>query len=72
MERLFVISGGFLNFESPDVRATLDGNKQQQEDEKPMSNLVASSAAARVTDASVESHFLGLGTNWLVSMSSGA
>lgn len=40
LERLFVISGGFLNLESPDVRATSDRNKQQGEDEKPMFNPV--------------------------------
>ena len=52
-----VICGGFLDFESPDVRAALGGNEQQGEDKKPMSNPVRSSSAA-----GVESHFLGLGT----------
>jgi hypothetical protein len=52
-----VISEGFLNLESPDVRATLDGNEQQAEDEKLMSNPVGSSTAARV-----ECNCLGLET----------
>lgn len=58
---------GFLNVESPDVRATLDENKQQREDEKPMCNPVG----LRTADG-VESHFLELGTRWVVSMFSGA
>ena len=66
MERLFVICGGFLDFESPDVRATLDGNEEQGEDKKPVSKPTRSSSAARV-----ESHFLGLGTRRVASMSSG-
>ena len=65
-----VISEGFLNLESPDVRATLDGNEQQGKDEKattnPVSHPTKSSSAARV-----ESHFLGLGIRWVVSVSSG-
>jgi hypothetical protein len=48
-----------LDFESPDVRAALDGKEQQGEDEKPMSNPVRLSSAA-----GVESHILGLGTRW--------
>lgn len=52
-----VFCGGFLNFKSPDVRATLDGNKQHAEDEKTMSNPVGLSTAD-----GVQSHFLGLGT----------
>jgi hypothetical protein len=55
-----------LNLESPDVRAILDGNEQQGKDEKPMSNPVRLNSAA-----GVESHFLGLGTRWEVSTSSG-
>jgi hypothetical protein len=43
------------------------GNEQQGKDEKPLSNPVGSSAAA-----GMESHFLGLGTRWVVSVSSGA
>jgi hypothetical protein len=50
-----VIGGGFLYLESPDVSAVLDRNEQQSEDEKPMSNPVGKSAAARV-----ESHFPGI------------
>lgn len=56
-----------MNVESPDVRATLDENKQQGEDEKPMCNPVG----LRTADG-VESHFLELGTRWVVSMFSGA
>jgi hypothetical protein len=56
LERLFVICGDFLNLESPDVTAALDGNEQQGEDKKPTSNPVRSSSAARV-----EFNFQGLG-----------
>jgi hypothetical protein len=45
---LTVISGGFLNLESPGVRATLD--------EKPIYN-----SAGLSTAAGVESHFSGIG-----------
>ena len=55
-----------MDFKSPDVRAALDGNEQQEEDEKPMCNPVGLSLAA-----GVDSHFLGLGTRWVVLMSSG-
>jgi len=50
-----------LNLESPDKRATLDGNKQQGEDEKSMSNPVVLRATV-----GVESHFLELETRWVV------
>jgi hypothetical protein len=63
LERLLSGGGEFLNLKSPDVRAALDGSKQQGEDEKPMSNPVRLSLAA-----GVESHFLGLGTRWVFSM----
>ena len=55
-----------MDFDSPDVRADLDGNEQQGEDKKPMFNPVRLSSAA-----CVESHFQGLGTRWVVSTSSG-
>jgi hypothetical protein len=60
------ISGGFLNLKSPEKRATLDGNEQQGEDDKSMSNPVGLS-----TSAGVEAHFLGLGTRWEFSTSFG-
>ena len=61
-----VICGGFLNLKCPDVSTALDGNEEQQEEnKKPISNPVRLSSAA-----GVESHFLGLGTSWVVSMSS--
>jgi hypothetical protein len=66
LERLFIICGGFINFKPPDVRATLDGSEEQGEDKKLISNPVRLSLAARV-----EFHFLGLGTSWVVSKSSG-
>ena len=57
---LFVICGCFSDFESPDVRAPLDGNEQQGKDKKtttnPVSHPTKSSSAARV-----ESHFSGIG-----------
>jgi hypothetical protein len=58
--------GIFLDFDSPDVRATLHRTEQQGEGKKPMSNPVRSSLAA-----GVESHFLGLGTRRVISTSSG-
>ena len=61
-----VICGSFLDFKSSDVRATLNGNEQQGKAEKHLSNPARSSSAA-----GVESHFLGLGTRWVVSKSSG-
>lgn len=45
-----------MDNESPNIRATLEGNKQQREDEKPVSNPVRLSTAAIV-----ESHFYGIG-----------
>ena len=61
-----VICGGFLNLKCPDVSTALDGNEEQQEEnKKPISNPVRLSSAA-----GVESHFLGLGISWVVSMSS--
>jgi len=68
LERLFVICGSFLNLKFPDVWATLNRNKQQGEDEKPTSSPVVLKVAGGV----LESHFLELGTRWVVSMSSGA
>jgi hypothetical protein len=47
------ICGGFLDFESPDIRDALDGNEQQGEGKKPMPNPVRSRSSVRV-----ESHFL--------------
>ena len=35
-----------MYLESPGVKVTLDGNEQQMEDEKPMSNPAGPSAAA--------------------------
>ena len=37
-----------MGLESPDIRATLDGNEQHGKDEKPMSNPVRLTVAARV------------------------
>ena len=58
--KVSLLSASFLNFESPDIRTTLDGNEQQGKDEKattnPVSHPTKSSSAARV-----ESHFSGIG-----------
>ena len=50
-----------MDLESPDVRATLDGNEHQGEDEKPTTNPVPNPVRSR-SAAGVESHFLGLAT----------
>jgi hypothetical protein len=50
-----------LNLKSPDLRATLEGNKQQREKEKPRYNEADEWNLI----------FLGLRTKWVVLMSSG-
>ena len=56
-----------MNLKSPDARATWDGNQKQGKDKKPMPNPVRESS-----DDGVESHFMVLGTMWVVSISSEA
>ena len=56
-----IISKDFSNFESPYVRVALDRNKQEGEEEKPMSNPVGFSTAAGVVHCSS-----GIGDNVVV------
>jgi hypothetical protein len=58
LERLFYFCGDFLDFEYLDVRASLDGNEQQEEDEEPTTNPVSN--PVRLSSANrVDFYFLG-------------
>ena len=69
--KVSLLSASFLNFESPDIRTTLDGNEQQGKDEKATTNPVSCPARSGLA-AGVKLHFLGWETRRVVLMSSGA
>jgi hypothetical protein len=71
LESLLVVCGCFSNFESPDIRITLDGNEQQGKDEKATTNPVSHPARLGLA-AGVKPHSLGWETRQVVLMSSGA
>lgn len=69
--KVSLLSASFLNFESPDIRTTLDGNEQQGKDEKATTNPVSCPARLGLA-AGVKLHFLGWETRRVVLTSSGA